>query len=56
MFTLAAAGWILAAIVMAALWFWHLRIGNAGVVDAGWALLVAGLAAMLWFRRRAVAQ
>jgi steroid 5-alpha reductase family enzyme len=44
MMTLAAAGWILAAIVMAVLWIWHLRIRNAGIVDAGWTLLVAGLA------------
>src|SRR5258708_37693271 len=62
MFTLAAAGWILAAIAMAALWFWHLRIGNAGVVDAGWTLLVAGLAVFYanvgdgaWTRRSAIA-
>jgi len=44
MITLAAAGWILAAIVMAVLWIWHLRIRNAGIVDAGWTFLVAGLA------------
>lgn len=44
MITLAAAGWILAAIVMGVLWIWHLRIRNAGVVDAGWTLLVSGLA------------
>src|ERR1700716_18401 len=62
MLTLAAAGWILAAMVMAALWLWHLRIGNAGVVDAGWALLVAALAIFYanagdgaWTRRSAIA-
>jgi steroid 5-alpha reductase family enzyme len=61
MITLAAAGWILAAIVMSALWVWHVRIRNAGVVDAGWALLVAGLAVFYvnvgdgaWARRSAI--
>jgi steroid 5-alpha reductase family enzyme len=61
MFTLAAAGWILSAIVMSALWVWHVRIRNAGVVDAGWALLVAGLAVFYanvgdgaWARRAAI--
>jgi steroid 5-alpha reductase family enzyme len=61
MVTLAAAGWMFAAIVMAALWCWHLRIRNAGVVDAGWALLVAGLAVFdacvgdgAWTRRSAI--
>src|SRR5215475_3698659 len=61
MLTLAAAGWILAAIVMAALWIWQRRIRNAGVVDAGWTLLVAGLAVFdawigdgAWTRRSAI--
>jgi len=61
MMTRAAAGWILAAIVMAALWAWHRRIRNAGVVDAGWTLLVAGLAVLYawsgdgaWTRRSAI--
>jgi steroid 5-alpha reductase family enzyme len=61
MMTRAAAGWILAAIVMAALWAWHRRIGNAGIVDAGWTLLVAGLAVLYawsgagaWTRRSAI--
>src|SRR5262245_40499357 len=44
MASLAAAGWLAAAIVMAALWAWHRRIRNAGVADAGWRLLVASLA------------
>jgi len=44
MASLAAAGWLAAAIVMAALWAWHRRIRNAGVADAGWPLLVASLA------------
>jgi steroid 5-alpha reductase family enzyme len=46
MVTLAAAGWIVAAIVMSGLWAWHLRLKNAGIVDAGWTLLVAGLAVL----------
>jgi steroid 5-alpha reductase family enzyme len=61
MITRAAAGWILAAIVMAALWAWHRQIRNAGVVDAGWTLLVAGLAVLYawngdgaWTRRSAI--
>jgi steroid 5-alpha reductase family enzyme len=33
-----------ASVVMAALWAWHLRTGNAGVVDAGWAASLAGMA------------
>jgi steroid 5-alpha reductase family enzyme len=43
-FELALAGWVAAATLMAALWFWHLRIGNAGVVDVGWAAAIGGLA------------
>jgi len=42
--TLAGAGWILAAVVMALLWVWQLKLRNAGIVDAGWAFLVGGLA------------
>jgi steroid 5-alpha reductase family enzyme len=42
--TLAVAGWMLAAAVMALLWAWHLRRQNAGIVDVGWTALVAGLA------------
>jgi steroid 5-alpha reductase family enzyme len=41
---LAGLGWIAAAGVMAALWALQLRTRNAGVVDAGWTALVAGLA------------
>ena len=59
---LAGAGWILAALVMALLWAWHLRIRNAGIVDAGWTALVAGLAILYanigdgaWSRRSAIA-
>jgi steroid 5-alpha reductase family enzyme len=38
---LAAAAWAVAGVLMLALWRWHLRLRNAGVVDVGWA---AGLA------------
>ncbi len=61
MVTLAAAGWIAAALVMSALWAWHRRIHNAGIVDAGWTFLVAGLAVLdasvgdgAWTRRSAI--
>ena len=61
MITRAAAGWILAAIVMAAAWAWQRRTRNAGVVDAAWTLLVAGLAVLdawngsgAWSRRSAI--
>ena len=42
--TLAAAAWIVAAVVMAALWAWHLHSKNAAVVGAGWTALVATFA------------
>lgn len=42
--TLLAAGWIVAAAVMAVLWAWSVRLRNAGVVDVGWTGLVGGLA------------
>jgi len=59
MLLLAGAGWILAAAVMALLWLWHLRLHNAGIVDAGCAFLVGGLAVLFavfgdgWAPRRA---
>ena len=40
--TLVAAGWIVAAVVMAGLWAWSVRLQNAGVVDVGWTALVGG--------------
>lgn len=40
----AAYGWIGAAILMGALWRVHLMVRNAGIVDVGWAALVAALA------------
>jgi steroid 5-alpha reductase family enzyme len=33
-------GWLVAAGVMLALWLWHLRLRNVGVVDLGWTLSV----------------
>ena len=44
MIALGAFGWILAAAVMALLWAWQARARNAGVIDACWTALVAGLA------------
>jgi steroid 5-alpha reductase family enzyme len=43
---LAGTGVILAAVVMALLWSWHLKLRNAGIVDGGWAFLVGGLAVL----------
>ena len=43
-FALAAAGWVLAAILMALVWAWHHSLGNARVADAAWAFAVGGLA------------
>src|SRR4051812_3675053 len=61
MITLAAAGWILSAFVMAALWAWQRRTRNAAILDAGWTLLVAALAVFdawvgdgAWTRRSAI--
>jgi steroid 5-alpha reductase family enzyme len=34
---LALVSWLMAAVVMAALWFVHLKIKNAAIVDVGWA-------------------
>jgi len=59
MLSLAGAGWILAAAVMAVLWLWHLRLRNAGIVDGGCAFLVGSLAVLFavygggWAPRRA---
>jgi steroid 5-alpha reductase family enzyme len=43
-FPLGALGCAIAAIVMALVWAWHRTLGNARVAEAGWALLVGGLA------------
>lgn len=40
---LALLGWAGVATFMTALWVWHLRLRNAGVVDVGWAASVGGL-------------
>jgi steroid 5-alpha reductase family enzyme len=60
--TLIAAGWLLAAIVMAVLWALHRRVRNAALIDAAWTALVAGLAILYanlgdgaWSRRSAIA-
>ena len=60
--TLTAAGWLLAAIVMAVLWALHRRVRNAALIDAGWTALVASLAILYanlgdgaWSRRSAIA-
>lgn len=45
--TLALATWALAALVMLALWLWHLRLRNAGVVDVGWAVSVVSAVLLL---------
>lgn len=42
--TLMLAGWAGAAVLMAGLWAWHLRLRNAAVVDVGWALSLALMA------------
>ena len=42
--TLILAGWAGSALLMAALWAWHLRLRNAAVVDVGWAASLALLA------------
>jgi steroid 5-alpha reductase family enzyme len=59
--TLIAAGWLLAAIVMAVLWAWRRRVRHAALVDAGWTALVASLAILYanlgdgaWSRRSAI--
>jgi len=44
--TLVGVGWIVAAVVMAALWAWNVRTTNAGIVDVGWTGLVGGLAVL----------
>lgn len=43
---LVVIGWVVAASLMTALWFWHRRLGNVGVVDVGWTASVALLAAL----------
>src|SRR4051794_30167708 len=42
--SLLVVGWVVAAAVMLALWLWHLRLRNVGVVDLGWTLSVVSLA------------
>jgi steroid 5-alpha reductase family enzyme len=47
MLALAAAGWLCAAVVMGALWRWHLRLGKTGVAEAA-APLVTGALAVIY--------
>lgn len=42
--TLLLWGWAASGVLMAALWWWHLRLRNAAVVDVGWAASLALLA------------
>ncbi|MCL4811240.1 MAG: DUF1295 domain-containing protein [Vicinamibacteraceae bacterium] len=44
-FVLLLAGWAVAALLMLGLWLWHLRLGNAGLVDVGWATGVVAVSA-----------
>ena len=44
--TLAAAGWALAAIVMAALWIVHIRIRRGGLAESAWPLVTGALAVL----------
>lgn len=44
MILLPVAEWAIAALVMALLWVWQLRLRNASVVDAGWTGLIAAYA------------
>lgn len=37
-------GWLVAALIMTALWFVQRRSGNAGIVDVGWAASIGSLA------------
>ncbi len=40
------AGWAATSLLMAAFWRWHLRVGNAGLVDVGWTLSMVALAGL----------
>jgi steroid 5-alpha reductase family enzyme len=42
--SLLTGGAAITSVLMTALWWWHLRIGNAGVVDVGWAAALPLLA------------
>ena len=44
--SLVAGGAALSAVLMTALWWWHLRLGNAGVVDVGWSAALPLLAVL----------
>jgi steroid 5-alpha reductase family enzyme len=46
MLALAAAGWLFAAVAMAALWRWHLHLRKAGLAEAAVPLVTGALAVM----------
>ena len=43
---LAIVGWAMVAVFMTAIWLWHLRLRNVGVVDVGWTASLAALACL----------
>ncbi len=46
---LAIVGWAMVAVLMTAIWLWHLRLRNVGVVDVGWTASVTALAGLYAF-------
>jgi steroid 5-alpha reductase family enzyme len=46
---LAIVGWAMVAVLMTAIWLWHLRLRNVGVVDVGWTASLTALACLYAF-------
>ena len=46
---LAIVGWAMVAVLMTAIWLWHLRLQNVGVVDVGWTASLVALACLYAF-------
>ncbi len=46
---LAIVGWAMVAVLMTAIWLWHLRLRNVGVVDVGWTASLVALACLYAF-------
>ena len=46
---LAIVGWAMVAVLMTAMWLWHLRLQNVGVVDVGWTASLVALACLYGF-------
>ena len=46
---LAIVGWAMVAVLMTAMWLWHLRLQNVGVVDVGWTASLVALACLYAF-------